>query len=122
MLPGLVFRDPKDPEQFNPSIHRTTFRTTHLNYGMAGSSRRMLVVGVDFGATFSGVAWAATSGDSSSDVQVIIQWPNIAGRDRLRHSEKVPTKLRRVGNGELQWGFLVSPDAPDAEILHWFKL
>ncbi|KAL1860361.1 hypothetical protein Daus18300_009274 [Diaporthe australafricana] len=87
---------------------------------MARSSGRRIVVGVDFGTTFSGIAWAVSLGDRPGDVEVNKRWPNITGYDRF--SEKVPTKLRRVGNDEIQWGFLVPPDAPNAEVLHWFKL
>lgn len=87
---------------------------------MASSVAKRIVIGVDFGTTFSGVAWAISTGNHPGDVEVITRWPNFTGVKT--HSEKVPTKLRRLGNGDLQWGFLVPPDAPNNEILRWFKL
>lgn len=87
---------------------------------MAPSAAKRIVIGVDFGTTFSGVAWAISTSNHSGDVEVISRWPNITGVKR--HSEKVPTKLRRLGNGDLQWGFLVPPAAPSNEVLRWFKL
>ncbi|KAI3391282.1 hypothetical protein diail_7641 [Diaporthe ilicicola] len=87
---------------------------------MANSGPKRIVVGIDFGTTFSGVAWSIKSSDHPGDVQVTKRWPNVTGQ--LRISDKVPTTLRRFGNDELQWGFLIEPDASSAEILQWFKL
>lgn len=86
---------------------------------MASSVRRRLVIGVDFGTTFSAVAWAIGAVDSPETVKVITQWPSNTGRVS---SEKVPTKLRLLGNDESEWGFLISTKAPNNEILQWFKL
>ncbi|KAG6354698.1 hypothetical protein INS49_004716 [Diaporthe citri] len=84
---------------------------------MAPSVAKRIVIGVDFGTTFSGVAWAISTSTQSGNVEIISRWPNISGVKT--HSEKVPTKLRRLGNGDLQWGFLVPSDAPSNEVLRW---
>ncbi|KFA47821.1 hypothetical protein S40293_06413 [Stachybotrys chartarum IBT 40293] len=63
---------------------------------------RRIVVSIDFGTTYSGVAWAETS---RPDVQhVISTWPS--GPDSFRSSLKVPTELRKVATG-WQWGFQI---------------
>ncbi|KAG5775004.1 hypothetical protein H9Q73_011325 [Fusarium xylarioides] len=66
---------------------------------------RRIVVSIDFGTTYSGVAWADTT---RPDVQhVLTEWPS-AGSSKS--SPKVPTELRRVANG-WQWGFQIPESA-----------
>ncbi|KAF5567630.1 UVSB PI-3 kinase [Fusarium napiforme] len=68
-------------------------------------SNRRIVVSIDFGTTYSGVAWADTT---RPDVQhVLTEWPS-AGSSKS--SPKVPTELRRVANG-WQWGFQIPESA-----------
>ena len=86
---------------------------------------RRIVVSVDFGTTYSGIAWAETthvcphflSSQTSplthqlSVVQpefqtVIDTWPARGGG--TTNSPKVPTELRRVATG-YQWGFQIPP-------------
>lgn len=87
---------------------------------MAAAVSKTIVIGVDFGTTFSGIALAIDEGNGPGDVEVMRRWPdNTGGR---RASDKVPTKLRRLGNSDAQWGFLIPPDAPSNEVLQWFKL
>ncbi|KAI7782792.1 hsp70-like protein [Diaporthe eres] len=87
---------------------------------MESSVAKRIVIGVDFGTTFSGVAWAISTSNHPGNVELISRWSNSTGVRTLSH--KVPTTLRRLGNGDLQWGFLVPPDAPSNEVLRWFKL
>ncbi|KAF5600040.1 UVSB PI-3 kinase [Fusarium pseudoanthophilum] len=76
-------------------------------------SNRRIVVSIDFGTTYSGVAWADTT---RPDVQhVLTEWPS-AGSSKS--SPKVPTELRRVANG-WQWGFQI-PES--AKRIRYFKL
>lgn len=72
-----------------------------------------IVVGVDFGTTYSGLAWASTHRPDHRET--ITTWP--AGEP----SDKVPTKLRYVA-GETQWGFGVPLDTQSGEVIEWFKL
>ncbi|PHH88276.1 hypothetical protein CDD83_7760 [Cordyceps sp. RAO-2017] len=74
---------------------------------------RRIIVSIDFGTTYSGVAWAETS---RPDVQhVISSWPSV---NSFKSSPKVPTELRKVASG-WQWGFQI-PEA--AKRYRFFKL
>ncbi|RDA91201.1 hypothetical protein CP533_4836 [Ophiocordyceps camponoti-saundersi (nom. inval.)] len=74
---------------------------------------RRIIVSIDFGTTYSGVAWAETS---RPDVQhVISSWPSASS---FKSSPKVPTELRKVASG-WQWGFQI-PEA--AKRYRFFKL
>lgn len=77
---------------------------------------RVIIVGVDFGTTYTGVAYADSQ--KPEKVHVISTWPNHAGRDE--HSGKIQTKLRYLDDGTVQWGAMIPPDAN--EILECFKL
>lgn len=61
-----------------------------------------IVVGVDFGTTYSGVAWGYTG--SPSEIHVIQSWP---GGMNLT-SPKVPSKISYERDG-VKWGFQVKP-------------
>ncbi|RDA89179.1 hypothetical protein CP532_0517 [Ophiocordyceps camponoti-leonardi (nom. inval.)] len=74
---------------------------------------RRIIVSIDFGTTYSGVAWAETS---RPDVQhVISSWPSASS---FKSSPKVPTELRKVASG-WQWGFQI-PET--AKRYRFFKL
>lgn len=70
-----------------------------------GDDRGALVIAVDFGTTFSGVAFAfrkpGTIG-SPDDIEVIKDWPGSNGMT----SDKVPTEIAYT-NGVMRWGFLL---------------
>lgn len=87
-----------------------------INLGAPGG--RKIVVGIDFGTTFSGVAWAQSV--RPDRISVVNVWPNHAGRDEI--SGKVPTKLSYTGDGNVVWGFQIPPDAPRDDVLEYFKL
>ncbi|KAL6823063.1 hypothetical protein J3E69DRAFT_338625 [Trichoderma sp. SZMC 28015] len=77
-----------------------------------GEEKR-IVVSIDFGTTFSGVAWAETT---QPDVQhVLSDWPSVGSS---QNSPKVPTELRKIATG-WQWGFQI-PKA--AKRSRFFKL
>ncbi|KAF4626038.1 hypothetical protein G7Y89_g12118 [Cudoniella acicularis] len=77
---------------------------------------RKLIIGIDFGTTFSGVAWAETRrGDHHT---VIETWPSRLGTREGMSSVKVPTELRYTPEGT-QWGFQI----PNIIERHqWFKI
>ncbi|RFU34294.1 hypothetical protein B7463_g2070, partial [Scytalidium lignicola] len=85
------------------------------NLSLNDNSRK-LVVGIDFGTTFSGVAWGETR--RSDQQQVINSWPSSQGTREGISSEKVPTEIRYVKN-ETEWGFQIPPLV---ERYQWFKL
>ncbi|PFH55090.1 hypothetical protein XA68_10758 [Ophiocordyceps unilateralis] len=80
----------------------------------AAETPRRIVVGLDFGTTHSGIAWAATK----DDMVVISEWPSYSPFNTDK--KKVPsTLLYRPGGEEPLWGYDIAPD----EIpLTWFKL
>ncbi|KAG6321069.1 hypothetical protein E4U44_005536 [Claviceps purpurea] len=66
---------------------------------------RRIIVSIDFGTTYSGIAWSEST---QPDIQHIVStWPAPEGP---RDSLKVPTELRRVATG-WQWGFQIPEDA-----------
>uniref|UniRef100_A0A8H7TU91 Uncharacterized protein n=1 Tax=Bionectria ochroleuca TaxID=29856 RepID=A0A8H7TU91_BIOOC len=74
---------------------------------------RRIIVSIDFGTTYSGVAWAETS---RPDIQhVVSSWPSA---NSFKSSAKVPTELRKVSSG-WQWGFEI-PES--AKRIRFFKL
>ncbi|KAL2869219.1 Hsp70 family protein [Aspergillus lucknowensis] len=81
---------------------------------------RKLVIGIDFGTTFTGVAWAETR--RPDHISVVESWPSHAGSQEGMSSVKVPTELRYTGSKSaenVQWGFQI-PSLVDR--YQWFKL
>ncbi|KAI5837893.1 hypothetical protein DFP73DRAFT_285211 [Morchella snyderi] len=75
-----------------------------------------LKVGIDFGTTYSGVAWADTA--TPKDINVIQKWP-LGGNTT---TDKVPTELKYSKDYRhpgYRWGFQVEMEP---ERLRWFKL
>ena len=82
-------------------------------------SDRKIIVGIDFGTTYSGVAWAETQRPDRRTT--ITTWPINASIREGESSDKVPTKLRYAGK-DVQWGFSIPITAPQDEVIEWFKL
>ncbi|KAL4813417.1 hypothetical protein BDW67DRAFT_177860 [Aspergillus spinulosporus] len=83
---------------------------------------RKLVIGIDFGTTFTGVAWAETR--RPDHISIIEAWPSHIGTQEGISNVKVPTELRYTKNpdsdGEtVEWGFQI-PGLVDR--YQWFKL
>ncbi|RPB14079.1 actin-like ATPase domain-containing protein [Morchella conica CCBAS932] len=77
-----------------------------------------LKVGVDFGTTFSGVAWNFTG--AQEDVIIIREWPGHRWLQALRSSDKVPSEIVYDSLGEVsKWGFQIKTGE---ERLAWIKL
>ncbi|WQF77374.1 Putative Heat shock protein 70 family [Colletotrichum destructivum] len=86
---------------------------------MAGKEKEhVIVVGIDFGTTFSGVSWAYSG--QPDVIEVITRWEtelNFAS-----DTEKTPTAiLFQKSQGEVFWGSGIPLDT-DQEPLKWFKL
>ncbi|KAJ5603968.1 hypothetical protein N7537_006924 [Penicillium hordei] len=73
----------------------------------------VLVIGIDFGTTFSGVAYATESEFLAKNISVISEWPG-CGRDE----GKAPTEL--LYEHENSWWGYDLPDVGDP--IRWFKL
>ena len=85
------------------------------------TQERKIIVGIDFGTTYSGVAWAETK--RPDRLTAITTWPISKTALEGESSEKVPTKLRYLSNKtEPEWGFAIPVTAPDEEVIEWFKL
>ncbi|KAI5864716.1 hypothetical protein GGS23DRAFT_561506 [Durotheca rogersii] len=72
-----------------------------------------LVIGIDFGTTYSGVAWATAADFGAGNINVITTWPGAGPEEG-----KAPTELL-YQDGEVLWGYEVPPDD---EPVRWFKL
>ncbi|KAF6812740.1 Heat shock 70 kDa protein 12B [Colletotrichum musicola] len=73
----------------------------------------LLVIGIDFGTTFSGVAWATAADFAADSVNLVTSWPGTG-----REEGKSPTELF-YEDDRIFWGYEVPADVdPD----RWFKL
>ncbi|KAF5663106.1 Hsp70 chaperone protein [Fusarium heterosporum] len=76
----------------------------------------VIVIGIDFGTTFSGVAWAYSR--EPDEIEIVTSWD--AELNHCSDVEKAPTQLYYDSNGEnVKWGFSIPSDK---EPLKWFKL
>ncbi|PYH94592.1 actin-like ATPase domain-containing protein [Aspergillus ellipticus CBS 707.79] len=85
------------------------------------STMRSIVTAVDFGTTFSGVAWAQTRNPDAH--YIINQWPqSISGSCDGMASEKVPTEIAyqyTPPEPRYLWGFQIPETMPR---MQWIKL
>jgi hypothetical protein len=73
----------------------------------------VMVIGIDFGTTYSGVAWATVADFASDQINLITSWPGTG-----REEGKAPTELF-YEDDQIFWGYEI-PD--DADPVRWFKL
>ncbi|EPS43127.1 hypothetical protein H072_2875 [Dactylellina haptotyla CBS 200.50] len=73
-----------------------------------------IVVGLDYGTTFSGTAYGDTSQKNIDNIKVIRRWPGKERRDEV----KCPSDIAYTG-GTYRWGYLIPPGQPR---LAWAKL
>lgn len=105
----------------------------YQNGGAAtGNNACKIIVSVDFGTTFTGVAWAQTARVSctpsilpiSTKVSkpetqsLIIDWPGTSGSIDGATNDKVPTEIAYEGL-DVKWGFQIFDDDTRYQ---WFKL
>lgn len=77
-----------------------------------------IVIGVDFGTTYSGVSWAVNGG--RKNIRVIENWPNPgANSARASNSAKVPSVLSYQNGQPRNWGYTVEDDE---NAIKWFKI
>ncbi|KAJ5400814.1 hypothetical protein N7465_011303 [Penicillium sp. CMV-2018d] len=72
-----------------------------------------LVIGIDFGTTYSGVAWATVEDFERDEINIISNWP-----EHPREEPKAPTELL-YENGKVMWGYGIPHDG---DPVRWFKL
>lgn len=90
-----------------------------MDFEALSISERKIIVGIDFGTTYSGISWAETQRPERR--MAITTWPISKTTLEGESSDKVPTMLRYTPD-ETQWGFTIPVTAPENEILMWFKL
>ncbi|OHE90576.1 hypothetical protein CORC01_14123 [Colletotrichum orchidophilum] len=73
----------------------------------------LLVIGIDFGTTFSGVAWTTSEEFKKGDINTIVSWPGTGFEEG-----KAPTELYYDGD-TMKWGYSVPAEA---DPIRWFKL
>ncbi|GJC80448.1 hypothetical protein ColLi_03286 [Colletotrichum liriopes] len=77
-----------------------------------------IVIGIDFGTTFSGVSWAFSG--QPNDIEVITRWE--AELNFASDTEKTPTAIRyRGAQGSVSWGYGI-PVEEISDAMRWFKL
>ncbi|KAF2500102.1 actin-like ATPase domain-containing protein [Lophium mytilinum] len=73
----------------------------------------LMVIGIDFGTTYSGAAWATGEDFASNQINMITSWPGTG-----REEGKVPTELF-YEHSQIMWGYEIPLDA---DPVRWFKL
>lgn len=73
----------------------------------------IMVIGIDFGTTFSGAAWATVEDFEADQINLITNWPGTG-----REEGKVPTELF-YEDDQIMWGYEIPVDA---DPVRWFKL
>ncbi|KAM5355751.1 hypothetical protein ACJ41O_002397 [Fusarium nematophilum] len=74
-----------------------------------------IVIGIDFGTTYSGVAWAYSR--EPEEIELVTSWD--AELNHCSDVEKAPTQLFYDGDSEATWGYSIPSDKSP---LKWFKL
>ncbi|KAH0545359.1 hypothetical protein FGG08_000500 [Glutinoglossum americanum] len=110
---GPLLKNPKFIEA-EPFISTGICDETQVLIKMAGK----LVIGVDLGMTFTGVAYST---QNMVRPNVIQSWPGKSGQVE----NKVPTIVTYTDNSVSSWGFLCQSDddyLPNKQTRQWFKL
>ncbi|PNP54385.1 hypothetical protein THARTR1_05592 [Trichoderma harzianum] len=76
-----------------------------------------IVIGIDFGTTFSGVAWTTSS--RPGHINMITNWDTV--KNHCSDKEKVPSVIHYDDKGEVSWGYSV-PEKASSLKFEWFKL
>ncbi|KAF4335273.1 hypothetical protein FBEOM_10923 [Fusarium beomiforme] len=75
----------------------------------------LIILGIDFGTTYSGIAWAYSRGPE--EIELVTSWDS-----ELNHCsdvEKAPTQLLYDDNKNTSWSYSIPADK---DALKWFKL
>ncbi|KAJ4861040.1 hypothetical protein T069G_06028 [Trichoderma breve] len=76
-----------------------------------------IVIGIDFGTTYSGVAWTTSS--RPGHINIITNWDAV--KNYCSDKEKVPSVIHYDDKGEISWGYTV-PEKASSFKFEWFKL
>ena len=93
-----------------------------MSSGMDGrsSNGRTLVIGIDFGTTFSSAAYSIS--DRPDRMHPCTSWSTVH-EEQQTGDDQVPTIIRYLPRGNFEWGPQVRETTPpDEKIMRWFKL
>ncbi|KAL6828349.1 HSP70 family [Trichoderma camerunense] len=76
-----------------------------------------IIIGIDFGTTYSGVAWTTSS--RPGHINIITNWD--ASKSHCSDKEKVPSAIHYDDKGVVSWGYSV-PEKASSLKFEWFKL
>jgi len=92
--------------------------TFTLHDGMADTATK-LIIGIDFGTTFTAVSWVTTAG--RQEVNIIDDWPNPYGLNKNDH--QVPSTIAYDRTGRVsKWGYYVRAQDRDTVPFSWMKI
>ncbi|KAK3990725.1 chaperone protein DnaK [Cladorrhinum sp. PSN332] len=86
------------------------------------SSQHEIIVSIDFGTTFSGIAWGEILNFEGQKIRAIERWPSSTYNPVGKECKKVPTRIWYGDRDGMHWGFQIPSNAPRNEIAEWFKL
>ncbi|KAL6358276.1 hypothetical protein LRP88_08459 [Fusarium phalaenopsidis] len=75
----------------------------------------VIIIGIDFGTTYSGVSWACSR--EPEEIELVTSWD--AELNHCSDVDKAPTKLLYGDDDNTTWGYSVPADK---DALKWFKL
>ncbi|GAB1312154.1 hypothetical protein MFIFM68171_02364 [Madurella fahalii] len=107
-------RVPHTAKPGRSSDSETDAETLGANSSDGISLTKIIVVGIDFGTTYSGISWAVNAGNRV--IRPVNDWPNPTAQYSNMDSAKVPTLVSYGDNG-IRWGF----QAEDP-VQRWFKI
>ncbi|KAK1829523.1 hypothetical protein QBC39DRAFT_356326 [Podospora conica] len=84
-----------------------------------------LCVSVDFGTTYTGVAWKNPNRERAQHaIQVVSDWPASGGAGDAGNERKVPSVLAKTPSpdGSRKWGFLCDSETPEMEKCRYLKM
>src|SRR5215471_9667221 len=118
--PAIFINPQTSPESTMSQSPSRASPSTNENH--PNESTDELVIGVDFGTTFTGVAYTRSpvtpnySRNPDAETHLVTDWPNINSQS----AEKTPTALAYQDGEPIAWGGMVKSNHPGA--IRYFKL
>ncbi|KAK1760334.1 hypothetical protein QBC47DRAFT_3712 [Echria macrotheca] len=99
---------------------KKSFGGAGLKHGVVQSKK--LIIGIDFGTTFTGIAYGLTS--DPTNIKIVKKWPGIQGRNDI---VKIPTTIQygsvndnNIKDVDFVWGYKIKDNAE--RVIRGFKL
>ncbi|CAI7672421.1 unnamed protein product [Penicillium discolor] len=103
----------KTTDDVLPLHSDSDFETGHMESLDLSDNEHLMVIAIDFGTTYSGVAWATLYDFQRKSINLVTEWP-----DSLQEEGKVTTEMF-YEYGNKFWGYGIPKDA---DPISWFKL